>query len=115
TSAPFIINPWLLDFRKQHPDVTVQIEYTEPGPLIGALRAQELDGGFVLGRMRGRGLVHHRVLEDPITLIVPLNHAWTSPAEIGRAVLEFTTKAEALRDGTGQPIHSTSRPPRHEE
>src|SRR5204862_5355946 len=37
TSAPFNINPWLLDFRREYSDVTVQVEYTEPGPLIGAL------------------------------------------------------------------------------
>jgi DNA-binding transcriptional LysR family regulator len=88
TSAPFLINPWLAEFRGLHPDVTMQIEYAEPGPMLAALRAQDLDGGFVLGRMRGRGLVHHKINEDPITLIVPLNHAWTSPAELGRAHAE---------------------------
>lgn len=114
TSAPFVANPWLAEFRAEYPDVTIHIEYAEPAPMIGALRAQELDGGFVLGRMRGRGLQHHRVLEDPITLIVPLNHAWTSPAEIGRAVLEFTSRVEA-RDGAGPSLHGAQRPPRHEE
>src|SRR5436190_1610081 len=83
--------------------------------MIGSLRAQELDGGFVLGRMRGRGLLHHRVIEDPITLIVPLNHPWTSPAEIGRAVLEFTNRIEVARDGIGQSAHAVARLPRHEE
>ncbi len=110
TSAPFSVNPWLFEFRRECPDVTVQVEYIEPGPLIGALRAQELDGGFVLGRMRGRGLVHHRVLEDPITLIVPLNHPWTSPAEIGRAQLEYADGAETH---DGQPTDRSI--PRHEE
>ena len=38
-----------------YPDITVQIEQVEPGPLLGALRSQELDGGVVMGRMRGRG------------------------------------------------------------
>lgn len=110
---------WLHDFRDQYPDVAVQIEQVEPGPLLGALRAQELDGGFVLGRMRGRGLVHHRFLEDPVTLIVPLNHPWTSPAEIGRAEVELTAKLEpgdppvdGLHDS--QPAATHSRP-RHED
>jgi DNA-binding transcriptional LysR family regulator len=110
TSASFIAAPWLLEFRRECPDVTIQMEHTEPGPLIGALRAQELDGGFVLGRMRGRGLVHHRVLEDPVTLIVPLNHPWTSPAEIGRAQMEYSDGFDG-RDG-----QATARTgPRHEE
>jgi DNA-binding transcriptional LysR family regulator len=128
SSAPFMANPWLLEFRARHPEVTLQIEYVEPGPLIGALRAQELDGGFVLGRMRGRGLVHHRIMEDPITLIVPLNHPWTSPAELGRAQLESDpplgqangTASEAplpkARDGHERnDLAESRRGPRHEE
>src|SRR5437867_11913821 len=39
TSAAVAISTWLLDFRTRHPDVTVQIEGTEPGPMIAALRA----------------------------------------------------------------------------
>lgn len=93
SSAPYIIGPWLYEFRSLHPEVSLQLEHVEPGPMIGALRAQELDGGFVLGRMRGRGLVHNKILEDPIVLIVPLTHPWTSPAEIGRAELELQTQS----------------------
>jgi len=84
-SGTYIFNPWLLEFRQQYPDVTIQVEQVEPGPLLGALRAQELDAGLVLGRLRGRGLVHHKLLEDPVTLIVPLNHAWSRPADLVRA------------------------------
>jgi DNA-binding transcriptional LysR family regulator len=84
-SGTYIFNPWLLEFRRQYPDVTVQVEQVEPGPLLGALRAQELDAGLVLGRLRGRGLVHHKLIEDPVTLIVPLNHPWSWPAELGRS------------------------------
>lgn len=113
TSAPYNINPWLFDFRNEHPDVTVQIEYTEPGPMIGALRAQELDGGFVLGRMRGRGLVHHRIMEDPITLIVPLNHSWTSPTELGLATMEFS-KTEG-RAGQAAGAQADGRVGRYED
>src|SRR5947209_3516070 len=98
TAATNNLANWLLEFRGIHPDVTFQVEYIEPGPLLGALRAQELDGGFVLGRMRGRGLVHHKFLEDPVTLIVPLNHPWTSPSELGRAEAEYTAGVEG-RDG----------------
>jgi len=114
TSAPFIINPWLYEFRVAYPDVTVQIEYSEPGPLIGSLRAQELDGGFVLGRMRGRGLVHHRIMEDPVTLIVPLNHPWTSATELSRAVQEFTGKSDSRTPQHGAPPMD-GRVSRHEE
>jgi DNA-binding transcriptional LysR family regulator len=70
----------------------------EPGPLLGSLRAQELDAGLVLGRLRGRGLVHHKLLEDPVTLIVPLNHAWTWPAELGRTSTDGDTIASEERD-----------------
>ncbi|HYP19192.1 MAG TPA: LysR family transcriptional regulator, partial [Chloroflexia bacterium] len=100
SSAPYTMGNWLYEFRSKFPEVSVQLEHTEPGPMIGALRAQELDGGFVLGRMRGRGLVHHKIIEDPITLIVPLNHAWTSPAEIGRAELELQALGREERHGT---------------
>jgi hypothetical protein len=41
-------------------------------------------------------------MADPITLIVPLSHAWTSPAEIGRAVIEFARRGDAAdRPGLG--------------
>jgi DNA-binding transcriptional LysR family regulator len=83
-SGTYIVYPWINQFRSKYPDVVMQIDQIEPGPLIGALRAHELDGGLVLGRLRGRGLVHHKLAEDPVTLIVPLNHPWTWPAELGR-------------------------------
>ena len=109
TSALYSITTWIHDFRNNHPDVTIQIEHTEPGPLIGALRAQELDGGLVLGRMRGRGLLHHKIAEDPITLIVPLNHPWTSPAEIGRAHQEYQESSEAQSNGQTPQAQKGSR------
>ncbi len=108
SSAPYTIGSWLYEFRSKYPEVSVQLEHTEPGPMIGALRAQELDGGFVLGRMRGRGLVHHKISEDPISLIVPLNHAWTSPAEIGRAEMELQAQVAGERHATSQATHAAS-------
>lgn len=122
SSAPYTLGSLLYEFRSRCPEVSVQLEHTEPGPMIGALRAQELDGGFVLGRMRGRGLVHHKMAEDAITLIVPLNHAWTSPAEIGRAELELQAQTREERHGTtATTTHATpvapgsSRMPRYGE
>lgn len=116
TSAPYIIGSWLYEFRAKHPEISVQLEHNEPGPMLGALRAQELDGGFVLGRMRGRGLMHHKVIEDPITLIVPLNHAWTSPTELGKAELELQNKPrdEGNAATTQQPT-AANRAPRYGE
>jgi DNA-binding transcriptional LysR family regulator len=121
SSVPFIANEWLGEFRTTSPDVTMQIEQSEPGPMLGALRAQELDGGFVMGRMRGRGLVHHRVMTDPITLIVPMSHPWTSAVEIGRAVIEFARSGEgeskvsgvrgmSVARGQASPLRPRTRP-----
>lgn len=110
SSAPYTMGSWLYEFRSKYPEVSVQLEHSEPGPMIGALRAQEIDGGFVLGRMRGRGLVHHKIGEDPITLIVPLNHAWTSPAEIGRAELELQAQGREERHGTTAATHAVTAP-----
>lgn len=90
-SGSYIFSPWIQEFRANYPDVTMQVEQTEPGPLISALRAQELDGGLVLGRIRGRGLVHHRIIEDPLTLIVPLNHAWALPGQLHKVAAEQHT------------------------
>jgi DNA-binding transcriptional LysR family regulator len=84
-SGIYVFYPWLAEFREKYPDVTLQVEQMEPGPLLGSLRAQELDGGLVLGRMRGRGLVHHKVFEDPVTLIVPLSHPWAYQGQLGRS------------------------------
>src|SRR5688572_5168344 len=83
-SGTYTFNPWLLEFRKLYPEVGIQVEQVEPGPLLGALRAQELDAGLVLGRLRGRGLLHHKIVEDPITLIVPLNHPWSRGGDLPR-------------------------------
>lgn len=103
-SGSYIFNLWLLEFRNKYSDVTLQIEQMEPGPLLGALRAQELEGGLVFGRMRGRGLVHHKIMEDPITLIVPLNHPWTWPAELLRAGREpAQTEPHGGHDGHDAP------------
>lgn len=96
-SGGYIFHPWLGEFRQKYPDVTIQIEQTEPGPLLGSLRAQELDGGLVLGRIRGRGLVHHKLMEDPITLIVPLNHMWSWQGQLGKAVAEATSEGQVSR------------------
>jgi DNA-binding transcriptional LysR family regulator len=102
-SGSYTFNSWLLDFRKQFPDVSIQVEQVEPGPLLGALRAQELDAGLVLGRLRGRGLLHHKITEDPITLIVPLNHPWSRGGDLarngnGRDGIE----ADGASDGAGE-------------
>jgi DNA-binding transcriptional LysR family regulator len=94
SSGTYIFNSWLSEFRTRHPHVSFQVEQMEPGPLIGSLRAQELDGGLVLGRTRGRGLLHHKVMEDPVTLIVPLNHPWTYSGQLGRA------RSDGLHVGT---------------
>jgi DNA-binding transcriptional LysR family regulator len=83
-SGTYTFHPWLLDFRKLFPEVSIQFEQVEPGPLLGALRAQELDAGLVLGRLRGRGLLHHKIVEDAITLIVPLNHPWSRGGNLSR-------------------------------
>jgi DNA-binding transcriptional LysR family regulator len=99
-SGGYNFHPWIAEFRANYPEVSVQVEQIEPGPLIGALRAQELDGGLALGRVRGRGLVHHRILEDPLTLIVPLNHPWTWPSALARSDVD-SPKADG-RDGYSQ-------------
>ena len=87
-SGMYVLYPWLAEFREKYADVTVQIEQLEPGPLLGSLRAQELDGGLVLGRMRGRGLVHHKLFEDPVTLIVPISHPWAYQGQLGRGPVD---------------------------
>jgi DNA-binding transcriptional LysR family regulator len=87
-SGAYNFHPWILEFRQKYPEVTLQVEQVEPGPLLGSLRAQELDGGLVLGRMRGRGLVHHKLNEDPLTLIVPLNHQWSWSGQLARVAAE---------------------------
>ena len=92
-SGIYVFYPWVQEFREKHAEVTMQIEQMEPGPLLGSLRAQELDGGLVLGRMRGRGLVHHKLFEDPITLIAPLAHKWAYQGQLGRTPAEGNSVA----------------------
>jgi DNA-binding transcriptional LysR family regulator len=99
-SGTYTFNSWLLEFRKIYPDVGIQFEQIEPGPLLGALRAQELDAGLVLGRLRGRGLLHHKITEDPITLIVPLNHPWSHGGDLTRNGLSSNGHEEDGLDGT---------------
>lgn len=108
-SGSYIFSPWMQEFRESYPEVSLQIEQTEPGPLISALRAQELDAGLVLGRIRGRGLVHHKLVEDPLTLIVPMNHPWAMPGQLHKAASEHsagTIGTTPSPDGQG---------PRHDE
>jgi DNA-binding transcriptional LysR family regulator len=100
-SGGYIFHPWVSEFRQKCPDVTFQIEQTEPGPLLGSLRSQELDGGLVLGRIRGRGLVHHKLVEDPVTLIVPLNHPWSWPGQLKAAENQHDGHGS---NGTGETI-----------
>jgi DNA-binding transcriptional LysR family regulator len=112
-SGTYIFHSWMYEFRSKYPDVSLQIEQIEPGPLIGALRAHELEGGLVLGRTRGRGLVHHKLLEDPITLIVPLNHPWSWPAELVRAEME-AMRADG-HESNGSATGADGYVARHEE
>lgn len=113
-SGSYCFNPWVGEFRTQYGDVNIQLEHIEPGPLIGALRAHELDGGLVMGRTRGRGLVHHKLMEDPVTLIVPLNHPWSWPAELSRAEME-TLKVEARQGNGSSTPHAEGPTSKHEE
>jgi DNA-binding transcriptional LysR family regulator len=107
-SGGYIFHAWVSEFRQKYPDVTFQIEQTEPGPLLGSLRSQELDGGLVLGRIRGRGLVHHKLAEDPVTLIVPLNHPWSWPGQLNKVV-------EGQHDGHTANGTVDGASPRHED
>jgi DNA-binding transcriptional LysR family regulator len=113
-SGGYIFHPWVNEFRQKFPDVTLQIAQTEPGPLLGSLRSQELDGGLVLGRIRGRGLVHHKMMEDPITLIVPLNHPWSWPGQLGK-VGTGPVGGEVQHDGHSPNGAGDGYPARHED
>jgi DNA-binding transcriptional LysR family regulator len=118
-SGGYIFHPWVNEFRQKYPDVTLQIEQTEPGPLLGSLRSQELDGGLVLGRIRGRGLVHHKMMEDPITLIVPLNHPWSWPGQLGKVGTDRAA-GDGQHERAGGEVHSANGtgevyPTRHED
>jgi DNA-binding transcriptional LysR family regulator len=112
-SGGYIFHPWVNEFRQKYPEVTLQIEQTEPGPLLGSLRSQELDGGLVLGRIRGRGLVHHKMMEDPITLIVPLNHPWSWPGQLGKVGTDRA--AGEVHSANGANGTGEGYPARHED
>jgi len=107
-SGSYIFHPWVAEFRQKYSEVTMQIEQVEPGPLLGSLRSQELDGGLVLGRIRGRGLVHHKLVEDPVTLIVPLNHPWSWPGQLGKVV-------DSQHEGHGSTVSGDGYTSRHDD
>jgi DNA-binding transcriptional LysR family regulator len=109
-SGTYTFNSWLLEFRKLYPDVGIQVEQIEPGPLLGALRAQELDAGLVLGRLRGRGLLHHKINEDPIILIVPLNHPWSRGGDLPRNGKDGH-EGDGASDGVGADWMPAVKPP----
>ena len=121
TSAPYITNGWLYEFRSRHPDVTVQMEYTEPGPLIGSLRAQELDGGFVLGRNARARAGASQSDGGPYHLDRAPQSRLDVACRIGRAEMEYSARTDTkdgheAQPGTPLPIgYSAVRTPRHEE
>jgi DNA-binding transcriptional LysR family regulator len=66
-------------FAKAHPAVELSMSLVEPEAAVAALRAGDIDLAITFGAGKqedrfGDGVQHHHLLEDPMYLVLPLEH-----------------------------------------
>jgi DNA-binding transcriptional LysR family regulator len=66
-------------FTEQHPGVELSMSLMEPEDAVVALRSGEIDVAITVssgkpGDREGEGVTHHHLLEDPMYLVLPLDH-----------------------------------------
>ena len=71
-----LLPPWLARFRREHPDIQLQVRELRPARAIAQAVAEgEADLGFVHLPYEVEGLEHRVLLEDPFALVVPEGHS----------------------------------------
>lgn len=70
-----LLPPWLARFRREHPDIQLQVRELRPARAIAQAVAEgEADLGFVHLPYEVDGLEHRVLLEDPFVVVVPEAH-----------------------------------------
>lgn len=70
-----LLPPWLARFRREHPEIQLQVRELRPARAIAqAVAAGEADLGFVHLPYEAEGLEHRVLLNDPFVLVVPQTH-----------------------------------------
>jgi DNA-binding transcriptional LysR family regulator len=70
----------IAQFAQQHPGVELSMTLMEPDDSVAALRAGDIDLAVTMGTGKpgdrdGEGVTHHHLLEDPLYLVLPQDHA----------------------------------------
>jgi len=70
----------IAQFAQQHPGVELSMTLMEPEDSVAALRAGDIDLAVTMGTGKpgdrdGEGVTHHHLLEDPLYLVLPQDHA----------------------------------------
>lgn len=84
SSANFSVLPaGLRRFRRDRPQVTVDLSPLTSSEQVGALHAGSIDVGLIRTPMPGTGLSVRELLVEPFIALVPRGHALAARAEVG--------------------------------
>src|SRR5699024_8521640 len=91
---------WLADYRRTQPDRPVRLQVMNSRDVIAALRAREVDLGFIEAPRVPADLARRKVGQDRLTLVVAPGHPLARRRSVGRAELAELSLA-SREDGSG--------------
>lgn len=100
TTGEFLLPEWLGAYRITDPTVRAQVDITNSTAVLAAVRAGEVDVGFVEGRDALDGLEALTVHRDEIVVVVSAQHRWARRRTV--AARELLSDAYITREaGSG--------------
>ena len=100
TVGEYLTPAWLADYRRTQPDRPVRLQVMNSRDVIAALRAREVDLGFIETPRVPADLARRKVGQDRLTLVVAPGHPLARRRSVGREELAELSLA-SREDGSG--------------
>src|SRR5699024_3070043 len=100
TVGEYLTPAWLADYRRTQPDRPVRLQVMNSRDVIAALRAREVDLGFIETPRVPADLARRKVGQDRLTLVVAPGHPLARRRGVGREELAELSLA-SREDGSG--------------
>ncbi|WP_405176538.1 LysR substrate-binding domain-containing protein [Paenibacillus sp. FSL H8-0261] len=88
TIGEYILPSRLAEFANQYPQVKLQVTIGNTEEIIGGVRANELDIGFIEGEAHENDLIVTPYMKDEMIIVSPANHPLSKIASVEQGMLQ---------------------------